>query len=99
MLFEGTSPSGAHTEPWTFAVVGNPELKQQIRHLIEEEEEINYKKRMGRIRNRSKHLKKIANHLMSNNCYRKSLGARSSTNWDQLGKRVSDRGTVANFDF
>ncbi|ROT67757.1 putative iodotyrosine dehalogenase 1 [Penaeus vannamei] len=27
----GTSPSGAHTEPWTFAVVGDPEVKQRSR--------------------------------------------------------------------
>ncbi|XP_038252212.1 iodotyrosine deiodinase 1 [Dermochelys coriacea] len=43
----GTSPSGAHTEPWTFAVVQDPEVKHRIREIIEEEEEINYKKRMG----------------------------------------------------
>ncbi|XP_074844807.1 iodotyrosine deiodinase 1 [Carettochelys insculpta] len=43
----GTSPSGAHTEPWTFAVVEDPEVKHKIREIIEEEEEINYKKRMG----------------------------------------------------
>ena len=43
----GTSPSGAHTQPWTFVVVGNQEMKQQIRAVIEAEEEINYKKRMG----------------------------------------------------
>lgn len=43
----GTSPSGAHTEPWTFVVVSNKDIKKQIRHIIEEEEEINYAKRMG----------------------------------------------------
>ncbi|XP_046437048.1 iodotyrosine deiodinase 1-like [Daphnia pulex] len=43
----GTSPSGAHTEPWTFVVVSNLEMKQQIRQIIEAEEEINYKQRMG----------------------------------------------------
>ncbi|XP_047499692.1 LOW QUALITY PROTEIN: iodotyrosine deiodinase 1-like [Penaeus chinensis] len=43
----GTSPSGAHTEPWTFVVVGDPEVKQRVREIVEEEEEINYKKRMG----------------------------------------------------
>ncbi|XP_053317195.1 iodotyrosine deiodinase 1 [Spea bombifrons] len=43
----GTSPSGAHTEPWTFVVVENPEVKHKIREIIEEEEEINYRKRMG----------------------------------------------------
>lgn len=44
----GTSPSGAHTEPWTFVVVGDPEVKQRVREIVEEEEEINYKKRMGK---------------------------------------------------
>jgi len=43
----GTSPSGAHTEPWTFVVVSNQETKQRIREIIEEEEELNYRKRMG----------------------------------------------------
>ncbi|XP_015599744.1 iodotyrosine deiodinase 1 isoform X2 [Cephus cinctus] len=43
----GTSPSGAHTQPWTFAVVSNPRLKMEIREIVETEEEINYKKRMG----------------------------------------------------
>ncbi|XP_014238194.1 iodotyrosine deiodinase 1 [Trichogramma pretiosum] len=44
----GTAPSGAHTEPWTFCVVSNDELKRQIREIVEREEEINYKKRMGK---------------------------------------------------
>ncbi|KAM4771764.1 iodotyrosine deiodinase 1 [Rhinophrynus dorsalis] len=43
----GTSPSGAHTEPWTFVVVEDLETKHKIREIIEEEEEINYLKRMG----------------------------------------------------
>ncbi|CAB0037742.1 unnamed protein product [Trichogramma brassicae] len=43
-----TAPSGAHTEPWTFCVVSNDELKRQIREIVEREEEINYKKRMGK---------------------------------------------------
>lgn len=43
----GTAPSGAHTEPWTFVVVKDPDMKHQIREIIEEEEEINYMKRMG----------------------------------------------------
>uniref|UniRef100_A0A8C9FLV1 Iodotyrosine deiodinase n=1 Tax=Pavo cristatus TaxID=9049 RepID=A0A8C9FLV1_PAVCR len=38
---------GAHTEPWTFVVVQDPDLKHKIREIVEEEEEINYKKRMG----------------------------------------------------
>ncbi|XP_049509026.1 iodotyrosine deiodinase 1 isoform X2 [Panthera uncia] len=44
----GTAPSGAHTEPWTFVVVKDPDVKHKIREIIEEEEEINYLKRMGR---------------------------------------------------
>lgn len=43
----GTAPSGAHTEPWTYVVVGDKDLKASVRQLIEEEEEINYNKRMG----------------------------------------------------
>ncbi|XP_029452405.1 iodotyrosine deiodinase 1 [Rhinatrema bivittatum] len=43
----GTAPSGAHTEPWTFVVVQDPNVKHKIREIIEEEEEVNYKKRMG----------------------------------------------------
>lgn len=44
----GTAPSGAHTEPWTFVVVRDPDVKHKIREIIEEEEEINYMRRMGR---------------------------------------------------
>ncbi|RVE42670.1 hypothetical protein evm_012672 [Chilo suppressalis] len=44
----GTSPSGAHTEPWTYVVVQNPEMKEAIRNIVEEEEELNYAKRMSR---------------------------------------------------
>ncbi|KAF7989895.1 hypothetical protein HCN44_008569 [Aphidius gifuensis] len=44
----GTAPSGAHTEPWTFVVVSNKNIKMNIRKIIETEEEINYKKRMGK---------------------------------------------------
>ncbi|KAG9347673.1 hypothetical protein JZ751_005246 [Albula glossodonta] len=43
----GTSPSGAHTEPWTFVVVADAEMKHKIREIVEEEEEINYRQRMG----------------------------------------------------
>ncbi|KFO19581.1 iodotyrosine deiodinase 1 isoform X1 [Fukomys damarensis] len=43
----GTAPSGAHTEPWTFVVVKDPDMKHRIRGIIEEEEKINYMKRMG----------------------------------------------------
>ncbi|XP_068698558.1 iodotyrosine deiodinase-like isoform X2 [Montipora foliosa] len=43
----GTSPSGAHTEPWTFVVVRDQSLKKEIRAIVEEEEYLNYAKRMG----------------------------------------------------
>jgi len=43
----GTAPSGAHTEPWTFVVVADKSVKEEIRRIVEEEEEMNYKKRMG----------------------------------------------------
>lgn len=43
----GTSPSGAHSEPWTFVVVRDPKIKSQIRDIIEEEEYHNYDRRMG----------------------------------------------------
>ncbi|CAG4946303.1 unnamed protein product [Colias eurytheme] len=44
----GTSPSGAHTEPWTFVVVQDPYMKAAIRSIVEEEEELNYARRMSR---------------------------------------------------
>ncbi|XP_078040506.1 iodotyrosine deiodinase isoform X2 [Augochlora pura] len=44
----GTAPSGAHTEPWTFVAISNQKVKEQVRSIIEKEEEINYKQRMGR---------------------------------------------------
>lgn len=47
LLWTGTAPSGAHTEPWTFVVVSAPEIKHQIRQIVEEEEEVNYRQRMG----------------------------------------------------
>jgi iodotyrosine deiodinase len=37
-----TAPSGAHRQPWTFVVVGDPDIKHQIRVAAEEEERINY---------------------------------------------------------
>ncbi|XP_046676939.1 iodotyrosine deiodinase 1-like [Homalodisca vitripennis] len=44
----GTAPSGAHTEPWTYVVVSDKEIKEKIREIVEEEEKINYEKRMGK---------------------------------------------------
>ena len=43
----GTSPSGAHSEPWTFVVVQDKKIKSQVRENIEQEEYLNYDRRMG----------------------------------------------------
>ena len=37
-----TAPSGAHRQPWTFVLVGDPELKRRIRIAAEAEEHENY---------------------------------------------------------
>ncbi len=37
-----TAPSGAHRQPWTFVVVGEPALKSRIRVAAEKEERENY---------------------------------------------------------
>jgi nitroreductase len=38
----GTAPSGAHQQPWTFVLVGDPATKRRIRLAAEEEERANY---------------------------------------------------------
>ncbi len=38
----GTSPSGAHQQPWTFVLISDPETKRRIRIAAEEEERVNY---------------------------------------------------------
>lgn len=42
-----TAPSGAHKQPWTFAVVTDPALKRRIRTAAEAEERENYGGRMN----------------------------------------------------
>eukprot|EP00466_Bigelowiella_natans_P006719 jgi/Bigna1/129844/aug1.10_g4552 len=42
----GTAPSGAHKQPWTFAIVRGKEERARIRELVEKEEKINYDRRM-----------------------------------------------------
>ena len=37
-----TAPSGAHQQPWTFVLVGDPALKRRIREAAETEERENY---------------------------------------------------------
>lgn len=34
-------------QPWTYVVVTDPEIKSKIREIIEEEERVNYERRMG----------------------------------------------------
>ncbi|XP_022208016.1 iodotyrosine deiodinase 1 isoform X1 [Nilaparvata lugens] len=43
----GTAPSGAHTEPWTYVVVSDLDMKVKIRDIVEEEEKVNYLRRFG----------------------------------------------------
>jgi len=43
----GSAPSGAHMQPWTFALVTDPEVKRAIRLAAEEEERDNYGGRMN----------------------------------------------------
>jgi iodotyrosine deiodinase len=40
-----TAPSGANQQPWTFVVVSDPAVKEQIRKAAEHEEELLYKER------------------------------------------------------
>ncbi len=42
-----TAPSGANQQPWTFAVVADPALKQRIRQAAEAEERASYEHRMS----------------------------------------------------
>lgn len=41
----GTAPSGAHQQPWTFAVVSDPETKAKLREAAEQEERDFYERR------------------------------------------------------
>ena len=41
-----TAPSGAHCQPWHFAVVEAADAKAEIREAVELEEKINYERRM-----------------------------------------------------
>lgn len=43
----GTSPSGAHQQPWTFVVVHDKNIKHAIREAAEKEEQVNYSGRMN----------------------------------------------------
>jgi iodotyrosine deiodinase len=47
LLTASTAPSGAHKQPWTFCVVTDGALKQQIRAAAEAEEKESYENRMS----------------------------------------------------
>lgn len=47
VLTASTAPSGAHKQPWTFCVVGDPSIKKQIREAAEKEEYESYTNRMS----------------------------------------------------
>jgi iodotyrosine deiodinase len=46
ILTAGTAPSGAHKQPWTFCLIGDPEIKRKIREAAEQEEFESYNGRM-----------------------------------------------------
>jgi len=46
VLAAGTAPSGAHKQPWTFAIVSDPAVKAKVREAAEIEEKENYTRRM-----------------------------------------------------
>ena len=43
----GTAPSGANHQPWHFAAIGTPDLKQRIREAAEKEERAFYAEKAG----------------------------------------------------
>lgn len=47
VMTASTAPSGAHKQPWTFAIVADPAIKAQIRQAAEQEEYENYHGRMS----------------------------------------------------
>lgn len=46
IMTASSAPSGAHKQPWSFCVVGNPEIKSKIRAAAEKEEYESYNGRM-----------------------------------------------------
>ena len=47
IMAASTAPSGANKQPWSFCVVGSPDIKKQIRIAAEEEEYKSYNGRMS----------------------------------------------------
>eukprot|EP01064_Diplonema_japonicum_P003467 TRINITY_DN1222_c1_g2_i4.p1 TRINITY_DN1222_c1_g2~~TRINITY_DN1222_c1_g2_i4.p1 ORF type:complete len:322 (+),score=101.22 TRINITY_DN1222_c1_g2_i4:84-968(+) len=42
----GTAPSGANLQPWTYVIVQDDKVKSEIRAVVEDEEAVNYARRM-----------------------------------------------------
>ena len=47
IMTASTAPSGAHKQPWTFCLIGNPDIKRKIRLAAEQEERESYENRMS----------------------------------------------------
>ncbi len=47
ILTASTAPSGAHKQPWIFCLIGDPDIKKQIRLAAEKEEQESYTHRMS----------------------------------------------------
>ena len=47
IMTASSAPSGAHKQPWTFCVIGDPKIKKAIRKAAEQEEYENYHGRMS----------------------------------------------------
>jgi iodotyrosine deiodinase len=47
IMTAGTAPSGANQQPWSFAAISSPDIKQRIRDAAEEEEKAFYAGRAG----------------------------------------------------
>lgn len=47
VMTASTAPSGAHKQPWTFCIVGDPAIKTKIREAAEAEERESYNGRMS----------------------------------------------------
>lgn len=47
VMTASSAPSGAHKQPWSFALVSSPTVKKEIREAAEKEEYLNYNGRMS----------------------------------------------------
>jgi nitroreductase len=49
VMTAGTAPSGAHKQPWYFAIITDPVIKHAVREAAEAEERINYQQRFTEV--------------------------------------------------